>query len=344
MATREVAIPIADPKQLGEFIAGLLGQRRSIDRRFDDRRFSIDFDWLTNLDDIIAQRLAAQNAAVLVSFAARIYFGNGKIVTLEDRDSFRTFRDTSSELSVGIDLRWNYLIQFPLAASPEKQEIRFSAFTEKDILEKKPNEDRGKLFLSADSEKESLSYAIQFTDVTWGEDVSAHIGNYINSKTEPIAKWKAILRKVRHSAFPYGLLAGATLAMTSALAGIAGGNPAVQKYFPLEMSLANLKTIDQKVDFLVDVAATRLLIDPWPVFSSALGRIALWMAAIGLAYFLRIIRKASFINLNEHSGRYLSRYERNYDFMKYAMIAGFLVSTGAGIFANRIYDALKTIL
>jgi hypothetical protein len=71
-AAGQIAIP-NDPRILGEFIANLLGQRRSIERQFDDYRFEIDLDWLQNLHHIIEQRLAAQNAAQLISFSARFF-------------------------------------------------------------------------------------------------------------------------------------------------------------------------------------------------------------------------------------------------------------------------------
>ena len=80
-----ISIPLNDPRALGDFISGLLGQRRSIERRYDERRFEIDFDWLLNLDQIIAQRVS-QNAPKLVSFSAVFYFKEGNILTVEDYD------------------------------------------------------------------------------------------------------------------------------------------------------------------------------------------------------------------------------------------------------------------
>jgi hypothetical protein len=48
----EITIPM-DTRVLGEFLAELLGQRRSIERTFDDRRFEIDMSWLLNLDAML---------------------------------------------------------------------------------------------------------------------------------------------------------------------------------------------------------------------------------------------------------------------------------------------------
>ena len=183
--SRAIVIPL-DERTLGEFIASLLGQRRSIERNFNDRRFEIDSNWLLNLDDVILQRINSQHTAKLVSFSARIYFSNGKIVTLQEEKSFRHYNDISSEISVGVDLRWSFLIKFPLAGIPEKQEIRFAAFTDATIIgEVKAKERRSsRSFLSTRGEDERFLYSVQFTNVTWGEDLSATIDAYITGKSE----------------------------------------------------------------------------------------------------------------------------------------------------------------
>jgi hypothetical protein len=341
-SSREIAIPLSDSKQLGEFIAGLLGQRRSIERHFD-RRFDIDFDWLLNLNEVIAQRLAAQNDGVLVSFSARIYFGNGKIVTLEDQQAFRTFRDFSNELSVGVDLRWSYLIQFPLAPSPEKQELRFLAFTKKDIVQKKPEPESKKSFI-ADAENERLAYSIHFTDVTWGEDLSAHIGNYITSKTAPLSKWNMTLNKMRSTAtLPLALAAVFILMSVVFLFSSLDSELGLEKYQPLARASEKLKTTEEKLDFIVayqlaNVAQKSSIFIIRPFFRSALLVVAAMMI-----FFVITIRKASFIKLNESSERYYNIYNKNYEYIKYSLIIGSLISIASGMFANRLYDAVKTL-
>lgn len=164
----EIAIPL-DPKILGEFIANLLGQRRSIEQMFGDRRFEIDMDWLLNLDQVIEQRIIAQNTGTLVSFSTTIYFANGRSLTLEGREAFRSYNDMSNDISVGIDMKWSYLIKFPLAKIPEKQEIRFVAFTKREVVYRQLDRKLSRSFVTFDSDQERLGYFIQFTDVTWGE-------------------------------------------------------------------------------------------------------------------------------------------------------------------------------
>jgi hypothetical protein len=334
----EITIPL-DTRVLGEFIADLLGQRRIIERTFADRRFEIDMSWLTNLDQIIEQRLAAQNAGQLMSFSARIYFANGKIVILESQRAFRSFNDMSNELSIGVDLRWTYLIQFPLSKMPEKQEIRFSAFTDKTVAERASESRPSKSFLSFDAERERLSYGIQFTDVTWGEDLSAHIANYITSKTEAIPKWKHNLRGIRSTfLFPVGMMVGIVLLTWSVVGELPSASGVIEQYGPLKEITNRLQDNTQKLNFLVDITATRMIIEIslWPLVKGGIA----FISVLGLFYFL-LLRKASFISMNDTSRRYLEKYGKNFEFIRYGIGAALVVATIGGLFSSRLYDLIK---
>ena len=58
-------------------------------------------------------------------------------------------------------------------------------------------------------------------------------------------------------------------------------------------------------------------------------------------FYLFLLRKASFISINDTSQRYLEKYGKNFDFIKYGIFAGLIIATIGGIFANKIYDAIK---
>ncbi|MDQ2078903.1 hypothetical protein RA307_01805 [Xanthobacteraceae bacterium Astr-EGSB] len=342
-ASNQIALQL-ETRALGEFIANLLGQRRSIERSFQDRRFEIDLNWLINLDQIIEQRLAAQNEAHIVSFSAAFYFANGKILSLESRSDFRSLNDMSNELSVGIDLKWSYLIKFPLNKQPEKQELRFVAFTDKSAVEKKLDNPSSRTFLAFDGEKEKLAYSIGFTDVTWGEDLSSHIANYIVSRTEEISRWKIEIRRIRNVVlFPLATLLG----LISMIWGFSSTLPLQSielstKYGPLTEVLARLKEPNDKLDFLIEATAARLAIEIpiWQPF----GRAILSIVVLSGLFWLAIIRKASFISINNYSQRYLERYGKNYDIIKYSISLALIVGTVASIFASRIYDAIRILL
>jgi len=282
-------IPL-DNRAFGEFIAGLLGQPRLMERRFSDRRFEIDTNWLLNLDQIIEQRLISQNQAQLVSFSSRFYFANGKTITLEDHSAFRTFHDMSNELSVGVDLRWTFLIKFPLAKLPEKQEIRFSAFTDKDIAEQRPKERKeAKTFISAGDQGEFISIAIRFTDVTWGEDIYSHMGNYILAKTEAIPRRTQFFRKFKSTTLlSMSALLGMVVSLWSVFSAMnAGVTKVTQKFGSLDAP--TLTTPDEKLDLLIGLAVARLNIDTFPFIPFI--RSAMLFGVIVGAYFLEPLTK-----------------------------------------------------
>lgn len=341
-ASQSLTIPL-EAHVLGEFISGLLGQSRLLERRFIDRRFEVDLSWLLNLDQIIAQRLSSQNQAKLVSFTARFYFANGKTITLEDHNAFVSFYDLSNELSTGVDLRWSYLIKFPLAKLPEKQEIRFLAFTDKDIEKQKPHERKEtKSFVSTGSRDGSLSIAIHFTDVTWGEDIYGHMVNYIVAKTESLPKITTWARKLRSTTIlPISGLAGMIALLWAFYSSITSGiSRVLKKYGDFEQ--LKFQTVDEKIDFLVSLAIARRDLDFFPF--AAIGRAFLAISVVSATLFLATVTKASFININDYSAQYLKRYGRNFDFIKYGVIAALAVGILSGVFANKVYDLIKTWL
>ena len=329
-----------DNRVLGEFIAGLLGQSRLMERRFSNRRFEIDTNWLLNLDQIIDQRLASQNQAKLVSFSSRFYFANGKTITLEDHGAFRAFHDMSNELSVGVDLQWSYLIKFPLAKLPEKQEIRFSAFTDEDIAQQRPKERKeGKSFISTGDGGEFISIAIRFTDVTWGEDIYSHMGNYVLAKTESIPRFTSFLRKFKStSVVGSAALIGMAVSMWSVFSLTSAGVKKVTQKFG-SLDAPNLTTSDEKLDLLIGLAVARLNIDVFPFVPFIRGLFLI--AILAGVYFLVTTNKASFININSYSDQHLKKYGKNYDFIKYGILVALLVGVTGGIFANKIYDLTR---
>ncbi|WP_426406736.1 hypothetical protein [Bradyrhizobium ganzhouense] len=334
-----LTIPL-ESRVLGEFISSLLGQSRSIERSFFDRRFEIDLNWLLNLDHIIAQRLASQNQARLVAFSAKFYFANGKTITIEDHEAFRAFQDLSNELCTGLDFRWNYLIKFPLAKLPEKQEIRFQAFTDSNIEKQKPRDYKEtKTFVSAGDRDGSLSLTINFTDVTWGEDLYSQMVSYIVAKTEPLFKPTLWMRKFRvTSLLPLAMLAG----MSASFWGLSSASNAyIARAAERLGGLDHLKleTLNDKVDLLVALGLARRQIDLFPFVAFARG--ALVIGILSGFYFLAVAAKASFITINDYSSHYLKTYGKNYDFIKYGVIAALLVGIAGGVFANKIYDVTK---
>src|SRR6516164_6956822 len=125
-----LVLPV-DGDKLADFISSLLGQQRTIEKEFEIDGLRVTHAQLVHLVHVINQRLA-QNASKLVSMRCRIAFEGGRVVTVYDQRSFETFSDLSEETTVGVGLRFTYLIQFPGVSIPEKQDILITAYSRKE--------------------------------------------------------------------------------------------------------------------------------------------------------------------------------------------------------------------
>jgi hypothetical protein len=338
--SRELVIPL-EPNSLGDFILGLLGQRRSIEQQFVDRYFVIDLKWLWNLDQIIDQRISAQNSGTLVSFGAKIYFDDGRITNLTSRTSFASFHDISTRIAIGVDLSWTYLIHFPSAKVPEKQEIRFRAFTDARATSEKPKTKTSVFFLASEEQKQILSFSVSFTDLTWGEDMANHMSSFILSKTTRLDWVTRTIRSVDvRTAGPLLF----TLGMFGSLYFTERDNHlqrVVEKYKLLNADNAPLVTENEKLQFLVDGVSAQLLRSQNPLLP-LIKLFALFLLIVVMSWALRA-RKASFLSLNEHSDAYFRRTNHRFEIVKYGVVLAAAVGIVGGISANTIYDYLKTL-
>jgi hypothetical protein len=337
---RELVISL-EPNLLGDFILGLLGQRRSIEQHFNDRYFLVDLKWLLNLDDIIDQRISAQNAGTLVSFGAKIYFDDGRITNLTSRIAFRSFHDISSRIAIGLDLGWTHLIQFPNVKVPEKQEIRFRAFTDLRAASQKPNAKASTFFLASSEQKQELYFSVSFTDLTWGEDMANHVSTFVRSKTRRLDWITRIVRSVDVKTltpliFTFGMFGSLYFSERDNFS-----QQVLEKYRVTRPE--NLSRLDTngRLSFLVDATAAQLLRNKdflWPIIKlfALFFLLSFMMWALGA-------RKASYISLNEHSEAYFSRINHRFEIVKYGVVLASVVGIVGGIFANTIYDYLKAL-
>lgn len=66
-------------RSLGEFLAGLLGNKREVSKEFDCR-FKVNLQWLHNVFHLVEQRIASQNNGKLINIKAEMFYENGKKV------------------------------------------------------------------------------------------------------------------------------------------------------------------------------------------------------------------------------------------------------------------------
>ncbi|EPH6098504.1 hypothetical protein ACS0KQ_003548 [Vibrio cholerae] len=178
-----ISIPLSK-KDLGGFISDLLGQKQSLERTYDIT-FEIDHSWLMNLHEMIDQRISQQSNSHLINFTAVVYFDNGAKRTITTLEAFRAYHETKPEISNGIKIVWEYLVQFPNRPHPEKQQISFTA----SIYDHKHTEnkfflDRHLERLLTNSKDSLINIQIDHTERTWGDDIENIISSCVADATE----------------------------------------------------------------------------------------------------------------------------------------------------------------
>jgi hypothetical protein len=306
-------------------------------------RFVINMNWLLNLDQIIDHRIAAQNAGQLIAFSARVFFDDGRITTLPDHDSFLAFRDLSQAISVGVDIKWTYLISFPGKDVPEKQEIRFYAFTDKDVQIERTTK-RSRSFFLSDEDREELYFSILFSDLTWGEDMNNHMSNYILTNTRRrggVSKFIAGLSSA--ALFPIMFTLGMFATLFVDQTGSRNAYSALIAKYNLdgnyELEMPNMA---DKLRYLVDGSVTELF-QRTAASLFVVKMILILLFVSGLIFIIRT-RKASFMYLNDHSEAYYNKYSHYYELIKIGISLALIIGVIGGIFANTIYDYLKHAL
>ncbi|MFC1685328.1 hypothetical protein ACFL0R_07675 [Pseudomonadota bacterium] len=179
-----ITLPVQN-KELGTFLCGLLGQPQSVEQEFT-HSFNIDHEWLLNLHEVINQRVHQQAHAHLLNFKAVIYFKNKMKRTLTTVEAFQTYKEMQQQCSIGVQIEWSYLIQFPNSKVPEKQLISFIARSESLPTPKKtmPSEDPVlRLLYRTRGYREAnyIHYRIDYTERTWANDIENLLSDTITT-------------------------------------------------------------------------------------------------------------------------------------------------------------------
>lgn len=162
----DIALPVSNEK-LGGFISSLLGQPQTIERELYGS-FNIDHSWLLHVHSLIDQRIKQQNHASLTSFKAIVFYENNLKRTLGSIESFEHFSETKRIVSQSVRITWTYLINFPNKELPEKQEISIYISAKAPIASK--SEDPIRRTISSRNRVGAISYRIDHTERTWGDD------------------------------------------------------------------------------------------------------------------------------------------------------------------------------
>jgi hypothetical protein len=194
-----------------EFIKALLGQPQSITKRFSGC-FNIEIDDITNLHNLLEQRIKQQNRASNIQFTARIIFSDDSSIKLNSIEELETYNEVKPIVSTAIHLSWDYLVQFEDKKMPEKQNVQFSIVTSHyhnpfHIFDEE-DEDSSIFYF----EGGFIEFTIKHTARTWGADIEALMTNY----TKSILKEENVFKKyIRRYHGRISLASGAILFLIS---------------------------------------------------------------------------------------------------------------------------------
>jgi hypothetical protein len=177
-------------RDLGEFLASMLGQRRTVRQRFD-ARFTIDLNWILQATDLITQRIASQNVSSLIAFSAKLSFKNGRSVELSSIDQLRSYFDGSDDISYAFAMRMSYLVNFPYRSEPEKQDIVLFASAGTATIESRlntPSRFRSVL-LPLQVDESALWMTVYHTDISFAEDIISLVSSAVVSRFPKRPKW-----------------------------------------------------------------------------------------------------------------------------------------------------------
>jgi hypothetical protein len=328
----------------GEFIASLLGQKRSISRRFLDRKFIATREWVINIIDIVEQRLN-QNTHELISFEASIYFRNGTTPLVKSIEAFRTFSDFSNEESAGVYIKMSYLVYFPSATGPEKQDIKIRIFSDCRVFYEAIAEGAES---EASRRRPMIDFDIEFTDLTFGEDISRHLATYIESICRPKSLLMRLLKFI--SARQFMAIAGIPALMITSLFLYTTQRKNSQLVEDISNSYKYLKgddpfsMIESKVDAIFNLSSIlynqRVSTDAMPVILTMTGFLILAFVNVFLSDYIKGFVTKSFVIFNKHTAQLSETHSKRMDFIKWTVYIGGLVGIGASLIASGIFKLI----
>ncbi len=335
-------------KDLGEFLASMLGQRRSVTKELH-YIFTIDLNWIINLVELISQRISAQNKGDLISFDAAISYKEGKRVELTNINQLKYYSDVSNDISTSIRINFTYLLNFPYKETPERQDIEFfasSAGTDAEYSSRGEESYKKlrKILIPLNQDKSVMMLEVRHTDLTWGEDVINLISNHVDASfTKTGGVWDT-LRLITAASSPLlGLLMGSILIANTENIYRNTKLEILKNYSKVfENSPGTLQSIEQKLNVLFkyyqDMETSRGF--------GLVGLLLAMMSPIFVVAFLFLIyriRSNSYVVLNKATEKFVLRSKKFKKIVVTTLLSGVTLSIVTGIISSSLYEKLPKI-
>ena len=181
-----ISLPF-DHDQFKDFIVSLLGKPQTITKRFEGS-FSVDKSNLTDLYEIVCQRIFQQNDAKLIQFRTTIYYDDNSSTTLTGFEHLVHYNEKLPLISIAAHLTWQFLVKFKDKDIYEKQEINLSIITDTDRHIRLDIDD------STYSMHDSfIQIKVQHTARSFGADIESLFSKHIDRLVAKSSKFKEFL-------------------------------------------------------------------------------------------------------------------------------------------------------
>lgn len=332
----QIVLP-CDPKDFGDFISSLLGKPQTIEKVFR-LPYQLDRSKVSDVFQLVEQRINQQNEAALVQFTVRIIYDDDSTVLLNSIQEFQIYKEVRPLASVGVILSWTYLIKFKNKKAPEKQQIdlafRSNIRGESNIFEDGVDVIKIRRFLPPSS----ISLHISHTDRTWGTDIESLLTGYV--RTLKIEE-NRIKRLIRKKSGWIGFTVFALMLAAAMFTAYKLNNKMLTRYHEKLTAITDSTTEHlpmEKVDLLIDILIQRRWI-PQVLDSSTFILISFCLSAFfGILVAVKAVSEQhSFVLLSnaaeEHRQKVLRKRNRDW-FMFFASLGGSIVT---GVAANLLF-------
>lgn len=167
----KVALPY-NQEQFQAFIIGLLGKPQVVEKNLRGS-FEVDMEFISNLIQIIEQRIHQQNDARLLQLRSTIVYNDGTSVSLSGFEHLINYNEPLPLYCKALHLTLQYLVLFKDKESAEKQEISISFQTTGAATV----DDFGPRYYSS-----HINFRIAHTARTFGADLESLLTRHLSPK------------------------------------------------------------------------------------------------------------------------------------------------------------------
>ncbi|HTI02015.1 MAG TPA: hypothetical protein VL752_13795 [Acidisoma sp.] len=344
--TGYLAIP-CPPDKLGEFIAGLLGKPKAIQKKIAGA-ICITRDDIANFHHLIEQRIHEQNVAQLIKLTIEIQYDDNSTVCVSSIKEFLTYSELRPIVSKFIAMNWVYLVQFNNKEAPERQEISLEISTNNSSISN--NFDRYQYDVSDDIqgyiknrskqdftiETGKIEITIAHTSRSWAVDIE----NLLTNQAQSYIRDESWLRKFLVD-FNFPCHAVLFLSLSTFLIWLGYRGLRYNYHVNYETILAKpiLNNLTQsKIDFISSYLTSGSLL-LWILLSTVYVFLTFAIAGVaaGATISLANIPEPSFLLLSKNSEKYKLDIERHCQANLKVFSAGVILNVILGLVSSYLF-------